>query len=81
MVRIPNQSYARFSANPFLMLWLAQRVPHFLQLLEKDPMNAAFFFHDNYYAALELGLDDYLVAVREKCLVPRRDTMKISNRP
>lgn len=69
------------SANPYLLIWIGQRVHGFTQLLEKSPMLSIIIANYPESNPLEISIDDLLLACREEVLMPRRELLSNRNIP
>jgi hypothetical protein len=65
--------------SPYLLIWLAQRIPAFDDLLMQSPMLAVLIALDRSNG--RLALDDYVLAVREESALPRREILAARGLP
>lgn len=65
--------------SPYLLIWLAQRIPAFDDLLMQSPMLAVLIALDR--SSARLALDDYCLAVREESALPRREILAARGLP
>ena len=67
VARLPLRS------GPFLLVWLAQRIEGYRQLLDDTPMLAVLIANCPEPSPSTVGLDDLALACRDECEMPRRE--------
>jgi hypothetical protein len=64
------------NAQPFLLLWLAHRIPEFAQLLANAQMLAVMIANDHPKTGRPSAVEDLLSNIRASSRMPRRTIMK-----